>query len=95
MKLKIGDPKAAIIPIFIRDVKLLLRISSGLFNKGIFHNVMTYPAILFGDSLLRFGVMATHTETELKKVLDAIEEVSYKEGLFDYYKRMEDSNSAN
>ncbi|MCK4798409.1 MAG: aminotransferase class I/II-fold pyridoxal phosphate-dependent enzyme [Spirochaetes bacterium] len=88
MKLKIGDPKAAIIPIFIPDIQLLLRVSARLFNKGIFHNVMAYPAVPMGGSLLRFGIMATHTKDELKKTLNAIQEAAEEEKLFDYYKMM-------
>ena len=81
MKLNIGDPKAAVIPIFISDHDLLLRISSKLFDKGLFHNVMAYPAVPLGGSLLRFGIMATHSESELKKACDIIEEVATEEGL--------------
>ena len=81
MKLNIGDPKAAVIPIFISDHDLLLRISSKLYNKGLFHNVMVYPAVPLGGSLLRFGIMATHSENELKKACDIIEEIAVEEGL--------------
>ena len=81
MNLNIGDPKAAVIPIYISDTNLLFRISSKLFDKGLFHNVMGYPAVPLGGSLLRFGVMATHSEEELKKACDIIEEVVLEEGL--------------
>jgi glycine C-acetyltransferase len=81
LKLNIGEPAAAIIPIFISDNNLLFRVSSKLFNKGIFHNVMLYPAVPLGGSLLRFGIMATHSEKELKKACDIIEEVAIEEKL--------------
>ncbi len=81
MKLNIGKPEAAVIPIFISDHELLLRISSKLFDKGLFHNVMAYPAVPLGGSLLRFGIMATHSENELKRACDIIEEVFSEEGL--------------
>lgn len=81
MKLNIGDPKAAVIPIYISDNELLLKISSKLFDKGLFHNVMAYPAVPLGGSLLRFGVMATHSENELKRACNIIEEVVTEEGL--------------
>lgn len=80
-KLNIGDPKAAIIPIFISDTKMLLKVSASLFDKGVFHNVMSYPAVPMGGSLLRFGIMATHTEKEIKKALEIISDVIDETGL--------------
>ena len=81
IKLNIGDPKAAVIPIYISDQELLFNISSKLYEKGLFHNVMAYPAVPLGGSLLRFGIMATHSKNELKKACDIIEETVREEGL--------------
>ena len=36
---------------------------------------MAYPAVPMGGSLIRFGIMATHTEEEIKNALDIIESV--------------------
>jgi glycine C-acetyltransferase len=93
LKLRIGDPKAAVIPIFIPDQQLLLNISQRLFDRGIFHNVMGYPAVPMGGSLLRFGIMATHTEEELNKALNAIEDAVKKEKLLEYYESLEELES--
>ena len=81
MKLNIGNPRAAVIPLYIPDINLLLRVSSKLFEKGLFHNVMAYPAVPLGGSLLRFGIMATHSENELKRACDIIEEAAIEEKL--------------
>ena len=75
LNLNIGSPMAAVIPIFIPDLKLLLTASEKLFEKGLFHNVMAYPAVPMGGSLIRFGLMATHSEDELKEALNIIESV--------------------
>jgi glycine C-acetyltransferase len=81
LNLNIGDPKGAVIPIFISDLVMLHDVSEKLFDKGIFHNVMSYPAVPMGGSLIRFGIMATHTEKELKYALDSIESVLKEVGM--------------
>jgi glycine C-acetyltransferase len=79
LNMNIGITEGAIIPIIIPDMSVLSRISSYLFDKGVYHNVFSYPAVPLGGSLLRFGVMATHTVSDLKYVLDVIEEYMQKE----------------
>jgi glycine C-acetyltransferase len=93
--LDIGPTKSAIIPIFISDRNLLLRISSSLFREGIFHNVLVYPAVPMGGSLIRFGLTATHSEKELRTALDTIERVVIKAGLLDYYKKQKEEAEHN
>lgn len=77
-----GNSEAAVVPLYISDNKMLFNFSKTLFKKGVFHNVFTYPAVPMGASLLRFGIMATHTEKELEKALRAIEETAKETGLF-------------
>jgi len=81
LNLNIGETKGAIVPIYIPDMETISIISKKLMDKGLYHNVFSYPAVPLGGSLLRFGVMATHTETELKKALEIIEESFSEEGL--------------
>jgi glycine C-acetyltransferase len=83
LNLNIGAPKGAIIPIIIPDLSVLTRMSSWLLEKGVYHNVFTYPAVPLGGSLLRFGIMATHSRTELQYVIDTIEEFVQKEKIFE------------
>ncbi|MCG8570594.1 MAG: aminotransferase class I/II-fold pyridoxal phosphate-dependent enzyme [Spirochaetes bacterium] len=72
--LPIGEPQAAIIPIFIPDDQVLISMSNLLFEKGLYHNVMRYPVVPMGGSLLRFGIMATHSKAEIQKALDIIKD---------------------
>jgi len=78
LNLNIGNTEGAIVPIYIPDMNVIMNVSKMLFEKGIFHNIFSYPAVPLGGSLLRFGLMATHTEKELSYVLDSIEEASIK-----------------
>lgn len=79
LNLEIGNTEAAIVPIYIPDQSVLFRFSKKLFERGVYHNVFSYPAVPMGGSLLRFGIMATHTEKELRKVLDIIEKIVCEE----------------
>ena len=81
--LPIGNIESAIIPIYIPDIPLLLSISNAFFSRGLYHNIMMYPAVPLGGSLLRFGIMATHTKKELEKALNIIEEVINESGLIE------------
>lgn len=83
LNLPIGNTQGAIIPIYIPDNDALTKVSKHLLDKGVYHNVFTYPAVPLGGSLLRFGIMATHTEKELSFAINAIEESFEKEGLLD------------
>ncbi|MEW5818003.1 MAG: aminotransferase class I/II-fold pyridoxal phosphate-dependent enzyme, partial [Spirochaetota bacterium] len=65
LNLEIGDPKAAIVPLFIPDLDRLVKVSNRLFEKGIFHNLIAYPAVPMGGSLLRFRITSGHSENEL------------------------------
>jgi 8-amino-7-oxononanoate synthase len=71
-----NESPSAIVPLFIPDMDTMLEFSSMLFEKGLFHNVMAYPAVPMGGSLLRFGIMATHTRDELDRALDILESVA-------------------
>lgn len=84
LNFEIGKPEAAIVPIYISDDDILMEMSVELFNRGLFHNVFRYPAVPQGGSMLRFGIMATHSEAEIRQALTIIEEAAHKVKLFDY-----------
>jgi glycine C-acetyltransferase len=88
--LDIGMTQSAIVPIFIANKNLLLKISSRLFQEGVFHNVLVYPAVPMGGSLIRFGLTASHNEKELNIALDKIEKIVTTEGLLEYYKQQKE-----
>jgi 8-amino-7-oxononanoate synthase len=46
-----------------------------LFDQGIFVNPIVSPAVPPGRELLRTSFMATHTDSQLDKVLSAFEKV--------------------
>jgi 8-amino-7-oxononanoate synthase len=49
-----------------------------LLDAGIFVNPVVTPAVAPEDTLIRFSLMATHTQEQLDIALDAIEKVFRK-----------------
>jgi 7-keto-8-aminopelargonate synthetase-like enzyme len=52
-----------------------------LFENGVFVNPVVNPAVPPGRELLRTSFMATHTEEQLDKVLNAFEKVGKELGV--------------
>ncbi len=77
----IGNTKAPIIPVFIRDEHKLLRFWRALFTMGIFTSPVLAPAVSANRALIRMSCMATHTVDHIETVLDAFEEAGKQTGL--------------
>ena len=57
------------------------RFWKALFEDGVFTNPVIPPAVEPGHSLLRTSYMATHTDAQLDRVLEAFEKVGRKMGV--------------
>lgn len=75
---EIGHTSTPIIPLYIRDNMLTFTITRDLFDAGIFVNPVVSPAVASQDTLIRFSLMATHTEEQVQEALDKISEVFRK-----------------
>jgi len=71
----VGRSQTPIIPVFIGDSMAALRVWKGLFDAGIYTNVAIPPATPPGKALLRTSYMATHTEEQMERVLNAFASV--------------------
>jgi 8-amino-7-oxononanoate synthase len=69
---EIGRTSTPIIPLFIRNNDLTFLIVKELLEDGIFVNPVVSPAVAPGDTLIRFSLMATHTQEQLNRAIDAI-----------------------
>ena len=81
MGCEIGHTSTPIIPLFIRDNDLTFLIVRELFDEGIFVNPVVSPAVASQDTLIRFSLTATHTQTQLDYALEAIRKVFKKHDL--------------
>ena len=76
-----GQSETPIIPIMIKDGIKVYEMCRYLFEEGVFVNPVVSPAVPPGRELLRTSCMATHTEEQLDKVLDAFARVGKKLGV--------------
>lgn len=70
-----GTSETPIIPIILGDPMKVFGMCRLLFENGIFANPVASPAVPPGRELLRTSYMATHTEEQLDRVLDAFQKV--------------------
>ncbi len=76
-----GDSETPIIPILIKDGVKVYEMCRYLFEEGVFVNPVVSPAVPPGRELLRTSCMATHTDEQLDRVLDAFARVGKKLGV--------------
>lgn len=69
---EIGHTETPIIPLFIRDNEKTYLFTKLLFEEGIFVNPVVSPAVPSNDTLIRFSLMATHTEEQVNTALEKI-----------------------
>lgn len=81
MGFEIGHTETPIIPLFIRDNNLTFTITRDLLDEGIFVNPVVSPAVAPNDTLIRFSLMATHTQEQVEIALQKIQKVFRKYNL--------------
>ena len=70
-----GASETPIVPIIIKNDMKVYAMCKFLFENGVFVNPVVSPAVPPGRELLRTSYMATHTEEQLDRVLDAFKKV--------------------
>ncbi len=77
----VGESETPIVPIFIGESLTAMRTWRALFDAGVYTNVAIPPAVPAGKALLRTSYMATHTEEQMRRVLEAFATVGQACGL--------------
>lgn len=80
---KIGTTASPIIPLLIGSEMKAFVFSQKLFEAGIFTTPAVYPAVRYGESIVRTSYMATHTNEELDYVLETCGRIGKELGIFD------------
>jgi 8-amino-7-oxononanoate synthase len=70
-----AQSETPIIPVIVGDDNKAFTMARMLHDKGIFANVAVSPAVPNGMALIRTSYMATHTDEQLDRVLEAFKEV--------------------
>lgn len=79
----IWTSESPIIPVVIGDLMDCLRFWRELFETGVYANAVVPPAVPRGQSLIRTSYMATHTNEQLDRILEAFRKVGIKRGIID------------
>lgn len=72
---EIGDTQSPIIPLYVRDVEKTFKVTAMAFNEGVFINPVIPPACAPQDTLVRFALMASHTQEEVERGVQALVKV--------------------
>jgi 8-amino-7-oxononanoate synthase len=76
-----GDSETPIIPIYIRDNAKTYLFTTRLFEEGVFVNPVVAPAVSPADSLIRFSLMATHTQAQIDQAIFKMYNVAKEIGI--------------
>lgn len=78
---EIGDTESPIIPLYVHDVEKTFKVTALAFNAGVFINPVIPPACAPQDTLVRFALMATHTEEQVERGVQALKKIFVEEGI--------------
>jgi 8-amino-7-oxononanoate synthase len=79
--LDVGRGSTPIIPILVGDQLKTMKMWKALFDGGVYTNVAIPPAVPAGESILRTSYMATHTDEQMKEVIDIVARAARTEGI--------------
>ena len=79
---KIGSTQTPIVPILIGSEARAFQFSQRLYEEGVFATPAIYPAVRYGEAIVRTSYMATHTEKDLDHVLEIFERLARELGTF-------------
>jgi len=77
----IGDTETPIIPIMIGENLKTFKFWKMLFDQGLFANTAISPAVPPGTARIRTSYTATHTDSQMDRVLEVFEKVGKKMGV--------------
>jgi 8-amino-7-oxononanoate synthase len=75
MGYNIGESRTPIVPIIIGDMLKTLKVWRTLYEAGIYANAALPPAVTPEMSLLRTSYMATHTDSQIDRVLETFKQL--------------------
>ena len=78
---EIGETESPIIPLYIHDVEKTFLVTKLAFEAGVFINPVIPPACAPQDTLVRFALMATHTEEEVERGVQALTKIFKELGI--------------
>lgn len=78
---EIGDTESPIIPLYVHDVEKTFLVTALAYKAGVFINPVIPPACAPQDTLVRFALMATHTEEQVERGVQALKKIFVEQGI--------------
>lgn len=78
---EIGDTESPIIPLYVRDIDKTFLVTRLAFEAGVFINPVIPPACAPQDTLVRFALMASHTQEHVERGVEILKKVFVEQGI--------------
>ncbi len=78
---EIGETESPIIPLYVRDVEKTFLVTALAFKAGVFINPVIPPACAPQDTLVRYALMATHTNEQVDRSVVALKKIFVEQGI--------------
>lgn len=72
---EIGATESPIIPLYVRDTEKTFMVTKLAFDEGVFINPVIPPACAPQDTLVRFALMANHTNDQVDEAIEKLTKV--------------------
>ena len=80
---KIGTTQTPIVPILIGSEAKAFTFAQRLYDEGVFATPAIYPAVRYGEAIVRTSFMSSHTDEDLDHVLYIFAKIAKELGTFD------------
>lgn len=80
---KIGTTQTPIVPILIGSESKAFQFTQRLYEEGVFATPAIYPAVKYGEAIVRTSFMSSHTDEDLDHVLEIFSKLAKELGTFD------------
>ena len=78
---EIGETESPIIPLYVRDIDTTFMVTKLAYEAGVFINPVIPPACAPQDTLVRFALMATHTEDQVERGVQILKKIFKDQGI--------------
>ena len=78
---EIGETESPIIPLYVRDIDKSFMVTKLAYEAGVFINPVIPPACAPQDTLVRFALMATHTEDQVERGVQILKKIFKDQGI--------------
>lgn len=78
---EIGETESPIIPLYVRDIDKTFMVTKLAYEAGVFINPVIPPACAPQDTLVRFALMATHTEDQVERGVQILKTIFKDQGI--------------